>query len=130
MFSERPMLRVLDKCKASTRKSLQGLDYFAADGMRSFKELESLVHRLGELSLGQEREVRYVKLLKAAKFYLKGDFRVSNRIVVNSCGQSLDIQVTLFCKWMKCGNKTPLWQQLSRGKYSPVFTTYVCKCIQ
>ena len=98
------MLRVLEECKASTRKSLQGLDYFAADGTRAFNELECLVHRLGELGFGKEWEVRYVKLLKAAKFYLKGDFRVSNLSVVNSsitCGQSLDIQVTLFCKWMK-----------------------------
>ena len=77
-FSEHTMLRVLDECKASTTKSLQGLDYFAADGTHAFDELESLVHRLGELGLGKEWEVRYVKLLKAAKFYLKGDFRVSN----------------------------------------------------
>ena len=77
-FSERTMLRVLDKWKASTRKSLQGLDYFAADGTRAFDELQSLVHRLGVLGLGKEWEVRYVKLLKAAKVYLKGNFRVSN----------------------------------------------------
>ena len=35
-FSERTMLRVLNECKASTRKSLQGLDYFAANGARTF----------------------------------------------------------------------------------------------
>jgi len=72
------MLRVLDECKASTRKSLQGLDYFAVDGTHTFDAQESLVHRLGELTLGKEWEVHYVKLLKAPKFYLKGDFRVNN----------------------------------------------------
>ena len=52
-FSERTMLRVLDQCKASIRKSLQGLDYFAADGARAFDDLENLVRRLGELGLGK-----------------------------------------------------------------------------
>ena len=35
-FSERTMLRILAECKASVRKSLQGLDYFAAEGARAF----------------------------------------------------------------------------------------------
>ena len=60
-FSERTMLRVLNECKASTRKSLQGLDYFAADGARAFDELEGLGLQLGELGRGKEWQVRYVK---------------------------------------------------------------------
>lgn len=75
-FSERTMLRVLTECKASVRKSLQGLDYFAADGARAFEDLDSLVRQLGELGLGREWEVQHVELLKAAKLYLKGDFKV------------------------------------------------------
>ena len=63
-FSERTMLRVLNECKASTRKSLQGLDYSAADGARAFDELEGLVLQLGELGLGKEWQVRYVKSLR------------------------------------------------------------------
>ncbi|PFX27827.1 putative amine oxidase [copper-containing] [Stylophora pistillata] len=74
-FSGRTMLRVLNECKVTTRKSLQGLDYFAAEGARAFDELEGLVLQLGELGLGKEWQVRYVKSLKEAKFYLKGDFR-------------------------------------------------------
>ena len=50
-FSERTMLRVLNECKSSTRKSLQGLDYFAADGARAFDGLEGLVLQMGELGL-------------------------------------------------------------------------------
>lgn len=76
-FSERTMLRVLAECKASVRKSLQGLDYFAADGARAFEDLENLVRQLGELGLGNEWQVRHVELLKAAKLYLKGDFKVT-----------------------------------------------------
>ncbi len=75
-FSERTMLRVLSECKASVRKSLQGLDYFAADGARAFEDLENLVRQLGELGLGNEWQVQHVELLKAAKLYLKGDFKV------------------------------------------------------
>ena len=75
-FSERTMLRVLAECKASVRKSLQGLDYFAADGARAFEDLTNLVRQLGELGLGKEWEKQYVDLLKATKSYLKGDFKV------------------------------------------------------
>ena len=59
------MLRVLNECKASTRKSLQGLDYFAAEGARAFDELEDLVLQLGELVLRKEWQVRYVKSLNS-----------------------------------------------------------------
>ena len=75
-FSERTMLRVLEECKASVRKSLQGLDYVAADGARAFEDLENLVRRLGELGLGKEWELQYVELLKGSKLYLKSDFKV------------------------------------------------------
>ena len=70
------MLRVLEECKASVRKSLPGLDYVAADGARSFEDLENLVRRLGELGLGKEWELQYVELLKGSKLYLKSDFKV------------------------------------------------------
>ena len=84
-FSERTMLRVLAECKASVRKSLQGLDYFAADGARAFVDLETLVRQLGELGLGKEWEVQHVELLKAAKLYLKGDFKVSFLLRMQIC---------------------------------------------
>lgn len=46
-FSERTMLRVLSACTASTRKSLQGLDYFAADGSKAFEDLAKVVDKSG-----------------------------------------------------------------------------------
>ena len=42
-FSECTMLRILAECKASVHKSLKGFDYFAAEGARTFEDLESLV---------------------------------------------------------------------------------------
>ena len=75
-FSERTMLRILAECKASVRKSLQGLDYFAAEGARAFEDLESLVRQLSELGLGKESDAIDNQSLKTAKLYLKGDFKV------------------------------------------------------
>ena len=76
-FSERTMLRVLAECKASVQKSLQGLDYFAVDGARAFEDLDKLVRQLGDLGLGKDWQVQHIKLLKAAKSYIKGDFKVT-----------------------------------------------------
>ena len=42
-LGERTMLRILSECSATVRKSLQGLDYFAAEGGRAFDELIELL---------------------------------------------------------------------------------------
>ena len=44
-FSERTMSRILSECSASVRKSLQGLDYFAADGARAFDDLSAILEQ-------------------------------------------------------------------------------------
>jgi len=75
-FSERTMLRILAECKASVRKSLQWLDYFAAEGARAFEDLESLVRQVRELGLGKESDAIDTQSLKTAKLYLKGDFKL------------------------------------------------------
>ena len=76
-FSERTMLRVLSECKASVRKSLQGLDYFAGDGARAFDDLTDVVRQISQLSqLGKEWERHYIDGLKTAKLYLKSDYKV------------------------------------------------------
>lgn len=69
------MLRVLAECKASVRKSLQGLDYFAVDEARAFEDLDKLVRQLGDLGLEKDWQVQHIELLKAAKSYIKGDFK-------------------------------------------------------
>ena len=70
------MLRILGECKAAVRKSLQGLDYFAAEGACTFKDLASLERQLSELGLGKESDAIDTQSLKTAKLYLKGDFKV------------------------------------------------------
>ena len=74
-FSESTMIRILLECSASLCKSLQGLDYFAAEGARGFEDLSEV---LGKMSLGaSEDEVANLQeSLKAGKQYLKGDFKV------------------------------------------------------
>ena len=76
-FGERTMLRILSECSASVRKSLQGLDYFAAEGARAFDDLVGMVHQISEnVAGGKEWGKRMTESLKASKLYLKGDFKV------------------------------------------------------
>ena len=95
-FSEATMLRVLSECKASVRKSLQGLDYYAADGARAFDDLGSVVRQLGELGLGKEWEVQHQELLKTVKSYLKGDFKVKIAISV-SLASGIFVKTSYYC---------------------------------
>lgn len=69
--------RILNACSASVRNSLQGLDYFTAQGAKAFDDLECVVEKLGEdcgmgLSWAKEKKEQ----LKAAKRYLKSDYKV------------------------------------------------------
>ena len=72
------------ECKASVRKSLQGLDYFAAEGTRAFEDLGSIVNKISPLRAdGEEWATATHDALRAGKLYLKGDFKVcSCRLVV------------------------------------------------
>ena len=79
-FSRSTMLRVLSSCAATVRKSLQELDYIAADGRKAFDELIEMV-----LKLSNDDRVwvsRLQKVLKEAKQYIKGDYKVWRRAVL------------------------------------------------
>ena len=75
-FSERKMTRILSECSASVRKSLQGLDYFAAEGARAFDDLSLVLEQAVEVGASKERVQGLQEALKAGKLYLKGDFKV------------------------------------------------------
>ena len=70
------MLRILSECSRSVRKSLQGLDYYTAEGTRAFEDLMLLVRKLNEWEIDMEWQTKTRESLKAAKLYLKGDFKV------------------------------------------------------
>ena len=76
-FSENTMLRILSECAASVHKSLQGLDYFAADGSKAFEDLAELVKGMPVVGLEQKWEHDVQDSLKAAKMYLKGDYKIN-----------------------------------------------------
>ena len=78
-FSKRTMLRILSACSATVRKSLQGLDYFAADGASAFDDLTALLNQYSHLAPVDSLE-RWHEALKKAKLYLKGDFKVTFNI--------------------------------------------------
>jgi hypothetical protein len=48
LMSRSTLCRILNVCSASVRKSLQGLDYFSAEGAKSFDDLEEIVEKLGD----------------------------------------------------------------------------------
>ena len=70
------MTRILSECSASVRKSLQGLDYFAAEGARAFDYLSLVLEQAVEVGASKERVQGLQEALKAGKLYLKGDFKV------------------------------------------------------
>ena len=64
---------LLDVCKASTRKSLQGINYFAADAGEAFDSIEKLID---ELHLDITKHRRLIENLKRGRQYLKSDYKV------------------------------------------------------
>lgn len=75
-FSESTMLRILLECSASLRKSLQGLDYFAAEGARGFEDLSDVLGKTLALGASEDEVANLQESLRAGKQYLKGDYKV------------------------------------------------------
>ena len=74
------MLRVLSSCAATVRKSLQGLDYVAADGGKAFDQLIEMVLKLNNVD--RVWVSRLQEVLKEAKQYIKGDYKVWRRAIL------------------------------------------------
>ncbi|CAH3148826.1 unnamed protein product [Porites lobata] len=73
------LLAILNVCSASTRNSLQGLDYFTAQGAKAFEDLEGVVEEIGEKCGKGSLWVKEKKeQLKSAKRYLKDDINCVN----------------------------------------------------
>ena len=47
-MSRSTLCKVLKVCSASTRKSLQGLDYVSAAGAKAFEDLKELIEKIGD----------------------------------------------------------------------------------
>jgi hypothetical protein len=77
-FGAATMLRILSACSATTRKSLQGLDYTAADGAKGFDDLSAMVECFKEKGLSKDTAKTLERTLKESKQYLKSDFKVKS----------------------------------------------------
>ena len=67
------LFTILESCKASTRKSLQGIDYFAAEAGEAFDGIKKMIEEKGALCNDSNR---LLENLKRARFYLKSDYKV------------------------------------------------------
>ncbi|XP_063436493.1 uncharacterized protein LOC134717925 [Mytilus trossulus] len=70
------MYKILEECAASVRHSVEGLDYYVAEGGRAFRDIEEVLE-------GFECEDENIKKMKAdlleVKRYLKSDYKVHVR---------------------------------------------------
>ena len=69
------MLRVLSICSASSRKSLQGLDYISSLGAQAFDNLAEVAEKLGDAGKGMHWVKDVQNRLRAAKRYLNGELK-------------------------------------------------------
>jgi hypothetical protein len=67
------LFTVLETCKTSTRKSLQGINYFAAEAGKAFDGIRKMIE--GKVALCSDSD-RIIENLKRARFYLKSDYKV------------------------------------------------------
>jgi hypothetical protein len=72
-LGESSLFTILETCKASTRKSLQGINYFAAEAGEAFDGIKKMIEDKVVLCTDSNR---LVENLKRARFYLKSDYKV------------------------------------------------------
>ena len=75
-LSNSTLRRILSSCQASTRKSLQGLDYFVCEGSKAFDDLEQLIGNLVDSGFDARTAQNLQMKLKEGKNYVKTDFKV------------------------------------------------------
>ena len=71
LLSRRTLLKVLSVCAASTRKTLQGLDYISSAGAQAFEDLTDVAKRLEDHLMGMTWAKEQRERLMSAKRYLK-----------------------------------------------------------
>ena len=75
-LSKSTLRHVLSACRASVRKSLQGLDYFISEGGKAFNDLLKLVDKLIDFGIPSNVAQDLQRGLKSGKSCLKSDFKV------------------------------------------------------
>ena len=98
-FGESTMLRILSCCSATVRKSLQGLDYIAAEGAKAFDDLQGLIERLERTDVDRKILTQSKKDLKEAKHYLKTDYKVLSFVSEQFAQKTATI---MYSKFVSC----------------------------
>ncbi|CAG2250954.1 unnamed protein product [Mytilus edulis] len=78
------LYKLLEDCAALVRRSIEGLDNFVMEGCRAFRDLESVVHKLG-LNNAESKSV--LENLQNAKRYLKSELKVEESILAVKNGR-------------------------------------------
>ena len=90
-LSRSSLFTILETYKASTRKSLQSVNYFAAEGGEAFHGIKKMIEE--KLALCSNSN-RLIENLKRARFYMKSDYKVhirqSSNIADHCCIYALD----------------------------------------
>ena len=73
------MYNILHECSATVRKSLEGLDYFVAEGGRAFTDITNLVDVTTHGLLSETLRKQYQSLLLNSKRYVKTDLKVKTQ---------------------------------------------------
>ena len=74
------LLRILNICAASVRKSLQGLDYISYSGAQAFEDLFDITETLGDIGQGMGWTKKQQSRLRESKRYLKSDYKVAAQL--------------------------------------------------
>ena len=82
ILSERSYLRILEAVQPSIRKSMRGLDNYAAEGGKAFDDLKEAANILGQIGKNKEWVEDVHKLLNDGKHYLKIQYKVHPQLYV------------------------------------------------
>ena len=80
-LSRSTLVRILNVCSASVRKSLQGLDYFSSSGAQAFDDLRKVAEILGDAGQGMGWAKKQQGRLRESKRYLKSDYKYVSPIL-------------------------------------------------
>ena len=84
------LFTILENCKASTRTSLQGVNYFAAEAGEAFDSIRKMIEERVTPNVDRDQ---LIENLKRARFYLKSDYKVhvkrSSRTADHCCVYAL-----------------------------------------
>ena len=76
VLSERTYMRILEAVEPNIRKSMKGLDNYAADGAQGFDDLRDSASTIGQMFKGHEWTENMKKKLHDGKNYLKLQYKV------------------------------------------------------